>query len=120
MNMTDRQNELTEKLAAAGYDGKWVADRFHFGRCAELRRNGKPKSGIKAWLQFDSASTLDGVSLHVRAPKLCLKNVTASRLAGATLIAIEIVDPAQAARLRAEIEAADASKVGSMVSGEDE
>jgi len=130
---TELQDSLTERLAAAEYTpgrtfaGRWWgkgddAERFYFGDSAVLRKNGKPVRGIRVWLQFDDPSCLEGVSLRVEAPKAWYRSTLAGWHAQAVTIAVALVDPEEAARLRAEIAAArDAEEViGDLVGGEDE
>lgn len=131
---TEIQDRLAARLAATEwapgrtFAGKWWgrggdAERFYFGDSATMiRKNGKPIPGCKVWLQFDDPSTLEGVSLHAVAKKAWHKNALADWHAEAVNIAIELVDPEEAARLRAEIAAAREADqaVGDLVAGEDD
>jgi len=126
MNTSELQNKLTERLAEAGFSGAWWgpaddAERFYFsGASVEMKRKGKPVRGNKAWLEFDAPATLEGVCVHATAKKAWHKQALAQNHADAALIAIELVNPAEAKRLRAEIDAArDADEpVGDLVAGE--
>ena len=116
--MTTTQNTLTQKLIAAGYEGSWKGGRFCFaGKTVEMRCKGKAIRGNAAWLAFDDPSTLEGVRVEVEAKKAFGRSILASNHADAALIAIEIVDPAEAARLRTEItEAREAEElIGDLV-----
>ena len=130
---TEIQDRLAERLAVTEWSpgrtfaGRWwgrgdVAERFYFGDSATLRKNGKPIRGIRVWLQFDDPATLEGVSLRVEAPKEWYRGTLADWHAEAVNIAIEMVDPEEAARLRAKIAAAHAANepVGDLVGGEDD
>ena len=130
---TGLQDALAAKLAATAgpggrtFAGAWwgrgeVAERFYFRESAEIRRDGKPIRGIKVWLQFDDPATLDGVSLRVEAPKRWYGTTLAAWHAAAANVAIELVDPEEANRLRAEIAAAREAgdQIGDLVGGEDD
>lgn len=130
---TEMQDRLAERLAATEYAagktfaGKWwgrgeTAERFYFRASATIRKNGKPIRGIRVWLQFDDPATLEGVSLRVEAPKAWYRTSLAEWHAEAVTIAIELVDPEEAARLRAELRAAAEADepVGDLVAGEED
>ena len=114
---TALQDQLTAKLAAMPcgdrtFSGAWwgrgeTAERFYFGRSAEIAKDGKPIRGIKAWLQFDDPATLEGCALKVQAPKRWYEVTLAQWHAAAVIAAIELVDPMQAAALRLELATAD-------------
>jgi len=130
--MTELQARLAARLAATEwasgrtFAGKWwgsaeKAERFYFGDSAQIRKKGKPVRGIRVWLEFDDPATLEGVSLRVEAPKAWYRSTLAKWHAEAVLIAIEVVDPEEAARRRAEVTAAEQAgePIGDMVRGED-
>jgi len=109
MKTTELQNELVERLAEAGFDSKWSKSgrRLYFaGSSVEMTTNGKPIRGNRAWLEFDDPATLDGVALRTAAKKKWHRRVLAQNHVHATLIAIELVDPATAKLLEAEIDRA--------------
>jgi hypothetical protein len=119
---SELQDRLAAKLDAAGFAGQWWgrgddAERFYFGKSAQITKDGKPIRGIKVWLQFDVPSELDGAALRVSAPKRWYETTLATWHAEAFAIAIETVDPEQAAKLRAEM-AANRGQVGDLVEGE--
>ena len=127
---TELQDALAERLAktfwAPGrtFAGNWwgrsgAAERFYFGESAEIRKNGKPTRGIKVWLQFDDPATLEGCALRVKAPKRWYETTLAKWHAVAFAVAVEMVDPESAAKLRAEMQA-DPDEVGSLVGGEED
>ena len=129
---SELQDALAEKLGkmelAPGrtFAGSWwgrgeTAERFYFGDSATICKNGKPIRGIRVWLQFDNPATLDGASLHAVAKKEWHKNALVEWHAPTVMAAIELVDPEEAARLRAELAAAEENDepVGDMVAGEE-
>ena len=127
---TEIQDRLAATLAATEYApgktfaGSWwgrgdEAERFYFGDSAVIRKDGKPVRGIKVWLQFDDPATLDGAALRVSAPKRWYEETLAKWHAPAFAAALDLVDPASAAKFRAECEQ-HADAVGSMVSGEED
>jgi hypothetical protein len=126
---TEMQDRLAERLAATElspgctFAGKWwgrgeLAERYYFGRSADVIKNGKAIHN-KVWLQFDDPATLDGPSLRVEAKKAWWQELLAAWHAPAFAIALELVDPAQAARFREECER-NRDRVGELVSGEDD
>jgi len=131
-NTTELQTSLADRLAATEwqpgrtFDGFWWgpgehATRYYFLGSAEIRKNGKPVRGIRVWLEFDDPATLEGVSLRVEAPKAWYRSTLAKWHAEAVNIAVELIDPEEAARLRAEIAAAEQAgePIGDMVRGEE-
>ncbi len=119
---TKLQEQLSERLAAAGFAGTWwgptdEATRFYFGKSAEIRKGDKVQK-TKVWLQFDDAATLEGVSLKCQAPKRWLEVSLAESHAPAVIIAIELIDPEEAAKLREEI--SHAERVGDLVCNEED
>ncbi len=121
---TELPDRLGATLAATScgnrsFAGQWLDGRFHFGETAVITKEGKPVRGIEVWLEFDDPATLDGASLRVKAPKEWYRQVLAKLHAPAFAIAVEMVDPEGAAKLRAEM-AAHPRQVGDLVGGEDE
>ncbi|NLG44797.1 MAG: hypothetical protein GX547_16265 [Phycisphaerae bacterium] len=130
---TEIQDQLADRLAATAcpgdrtFAGRWwgrgeTAERFYFGASAEIRKDGKPVRGIRVWLQFDDPATLEGVSLRVETPKAWYRQPLADCHAEAVHVAIELVDPEEAARLRSEVAASREADepVGDLVAGEDD
>jgi len=133
---TELQDRLAERLAATEcvpgqpsrtFAGKWwgrgnQAERFYFGASAEIYKDGKRVRGSKVWLQFDDPAALEGVRLHATAKKEWQRRTLVDWHSAAVTIAIELADPAEAARLRDELAAARAAGqcIGELVAGEDD
>lgn len=122
MKTNELQDRLAKELESIGLAGKWwgrgeTAERFYFGASAEVKKDGKAIRN-KVWLQFDDAATLEGVSLRVEPKKEWYRSHLATKHAPATIVAIRMIDPEEADRLQAQLDAA--SRIGDLVQGEDE
>lgn len=122
MKTTELQDRLAAELEALGLAGKWwgrgeAAERFYFGASAEVKKDGKPIRN-KVWMQFDDPATLDGVSLRIEPKKEWYRSHLATKHAPATIIAIRLIDPQEADRLQAQLDAA--ARIGDLTQGEDQ
>ena len=114
---TALQDQLAQRLASTEFApgqtfaGRWwgrseEAERFYFADSAQIFKNGRPIRGTRVWLQFDDPGRLEGMSLHAVAKKEWHRQILAELHVRAYIAALDLVDPAAAARLTEEVAAA--------------